>query len=167
MNRIKLLREEMGWTQEYLGSLLNLKNAAISKYETGRAALTEDTLRSLSQLFKVSSDYLIGLSDIRDYSPHDISSDEKRILSYFNKLDDEHQDIAKGYLATLYIEQQKSENYKYTSPSNTNESNKIETDDDILRELDSYRAELLSKRNNKNTIDQKDVGDIENKPQTS
>ena len=28
MNRLKELREEMGWTQDYLGSLLSLTNAA-------------------------------------------------------------------------------------------------------------------------------------------
>lgn len=63
MNRLKELREEKNWTQKYIGSVLNVKNAAVSKYETGRAALTEDTILRLVKLFNVSSDYLLGLSD--------------------------------------------------------------------------------------------------------
>ena len=66
MNRIRSLREERGWTQTELGRRLNVKDSAVSKYETGRIPLTADTLRLLSKIFSVSVDYILGLSSSRD-----------------------------------------------------------------------------------------------------
>jgi transcriptional regulator with XRE-family HTH domain len=66
MNRIKELRIELGWTQEELGKILNVKGAAISKYENELIPLTDDTIKKLSETFNVSSDYLLGRSDNRD-----------------------------------------------------------------------------------------------------
>ena len=63
MNRIRLLREKAGMKQSELGKLLNVKDAAISKYETGKIPLTADTLTSLSEIFNVSVDYILGRSD--------------------------------------------------------------------------------------------------------
>lgn len=63
MNRIKQLRTERGWTQEELGEKLNVKRAAISKYESGRIPLTDDTIKKLVTIFDKSSDYILGLND--------------------------------------------------------------------------------------------------------
>lgn len=61
MNRIRMLREERGWTQAQLGEMLNVKDSAISKYETEKIPLTADTLKRLSEIFDVSVDYILGL----------------------------------------------------------------------------------------------------------
>lgn len=132
MNRLRLLREERKWTQKYLGSLLHVKNAAISKYETGRASLTEDTIIKASQLFGVSTDYLLGLSDnktgslnyedtqtnltkvedIREDSSFpskaDYSADEQKLIAYYHRLDEENKDYIKGRMIDLYKEQIKA-----------------------------------------------------------
>ncbi len=63
MNRIKELREKAKMKQSDLGRLLNVKDAAISKYETGKVPLTADTIITLSEIFHVSTDYLLGLDD--------------------------------------------------------------------------------------------------------
>ncbi len=68
MNRIRSLREERGWTQTELGRMLNVKDSAVSKYETGRIPLTADTLRVLSEVFGVTVDYILGLSSERSPS---------------------------------------------------------------------------------------------------
>ena len=65
MNRLKLLREERGMKQSTLGSLLNVKDSAISKYESEKIPLTGDTLIKLSEIFEVSVDYILGISDER------------------------------------------------------------------------------------------------------
>ena len=65
MNRIKSLREEKGWTQTQLGKLLNVKDSAVSKYETEKIPLTADTLKLLSEIFDVSVDYVMGLTPVR------------------------------------------------------------------------------------------------------
>lgn len=66
MNRIKQLRIEKGWTQEELGEKLNVKRAAISKYESGRIPLTDDNIKKLVKIFDKSSDYILGLDNNKD-----------------------------------------------------------------------------------------------------
>ena len=59
MNRLKSLREGKGMKQSELGELLNVRDAAISKYESGKVPLTDDTLLKLSKIFGVSIDELL------------------------------------------------------------------------------------------------------------
>lgn len=60
MNKIRELRKKAKMKQSDLGRLLNVKDAAISKYETGKVPLTADTIIKLSEIFHVSTDYLLG-----------------------------------------------------------------------------------------------------------
>ncbi len=108
MNRVKQLREENNWTQEHLGSLLNVKKAAISKYETGRAALTDDTICILVRIFQVSADYLLGISDKRNNLENNLTEKEITLLNYFNELTGKYKDIAIGNLANLTNQQEKT-----------------------------------------------------------
>jgi len=62
-NTIKELHTEAGMTQEELGMLLNVQNAAVSKYESGKVPLTGETLLKLSKIFNVSTDYLLGAEE--------------------------------------------------------------------------------------------------------
>lgn len=70
MNRIKELREQKGMKQAELGQLLNVNNSAISKYESGKLQLTDDTLVKLSDIFGVSIDYILSRNDNDEISPH-------------------------------------------------------------------------------------------------
>ena len=79
MNRIKELRKERGWNQKQLGEMLNVKRAAISKYETGCVPLTDSTISTLCDIFGVSADYIMGrsekmLSDNGSSFPKEINS---------------------------------------------------------------------------------------------
>lgn len=72
MNRIKTLRERDNMTQEKLGKLLNVQKAAISKYENNVVPLTDETISKLCDIFHVSSDYLLGKTDIENIEkPYD------------------------------------------------------------------------------------------------
>lgn len=62
MNKIRALREERQMTQSELGKLLNVKDAAVSKYESGKVPLTADTIIKLANIFDVSTDYILGIS---------------------------------------------------------------------------------------------------------
>lgn len=64
MNRIRMLREKNKMTQADLGKMLNVKDAAISKYESGKILLTAETIIRLTEIFHVSSDYLLGITDV-------------------------------------------------------------------------------------------------------
>ena len=164
MNRLKYLREEMGWTQEYLGSLLNVKNAAISKYETGRAALTEDTIKKLSKLFKVSADYLLGIDDYRSKNSSNTATDntpslsnesslilteeDQKVIQYYNRLINENREFIIGQMVGLFKEQQRNQFDLDKSSVKNLYSNTI--DYEILEELNNYRNDLMSKQNKSN-----------------
>lgn len=66
MNRIKQLRNEKNINQDVLAKLLGLEIAGISKLETGRVPLKDEYIVKLSEYFGVSTDYLLGKSDIRN-----------------------------------------------------------------------------------------------------
>lgn len=66
MNRLKFLREEKNLTQGDIAKLLNITIAAYSYYENEKRDMTPDTIIKLAEYFDVSTDYLLGKSDIRN-----------------------------------------------------------------------------------------------------
>lgn len=66
--RIKQLRIERKWTQEYVCEKLNISSGALSRYETSMyEPKSLDLVKDFANLFNVSTDYLLGKSDIRNY----------------------------------------------------------------------------------------------------
>lgn len=68
-DRIKLLRLEKQWTQEYVCEKLHISPGALSRYETNMyepksLALVND----FASLFGVSTDFLLGKSDSRNFN---------------------------------------------------------------------------------------------------
>ena len=86
MNRIKALREERGWKQDDLGKKLNVKRAAVSKYENGRIPLTDETIKMLCDIFDVSADYIIGKSEKR--KPENEQPLSKKMLDLIDSYSD-------------------------------------------------------------------------------
>lgn len=71
MNRIKQLRNEKKINQDVLARLLGLEIAGISKLETERVPLKDEYIIKLAEYFNVSTDYLLGKSDIRNPKQED------------------------------------------------------------------------------------------------
>lgn len=63
VNRIRDLREDHDLTQQELADMLGCSQATYSRYETGDVNVPVDILKRLSQFYKVSIDYIVGLSD--------------------------------------------------------------------------------------------------------
>jgi len=63
-NRLKELRLKNKKTQTQMSLLLNISQAAYSKYENGKAEPDSDSLKTLAQFFNVSIDYLIGQENL-------------------------------------------------------------------------------------------------------
>lgn len=61
---LRKLRNQKGLSQQALSSELNISKAALSYYENGQRVPDIDTLKKVAIFFNVSSDYLLGLSDI-------------------------------------------------------------------------------------------------------
>ncbi len=61
--RLKQLRKAAGLNQSELGEKLNCQRTRIADLERGKSTPSIEDLKALSETFKVSSDYLIGISD--------------------------------------------------------------------------------------------------------
>lgn len=61
--RLKYLRNEKGIGQNLLAKQLQLSNASISYWETGKQEPSAEVIFKLAEYFNVSADYLLGLSD--------------------------------------------------------------------------------------------------------
>ena len=61
--RLRELRQEKGMTQQQIATLLNLKQQSYLRYENGTGEPSLNTLIRLTQIFGVSSDYLLGISN--------------------------------------------------------------------------------------------------------
>lgn len=61
--RIRELREDNDLTQQDVASYLNMKQPQYFRYENGNRDIPSDVLISLSKLYKVSIDYILGLKD--------------------------------------------------------------------------------------------------------
>jgi len=65
MNRLKLLRVEKGETLQKIADYLNVTMQTVSNYENEKRDMTPETILKLAKYFNVSTDYLLGRSDIR------------------------------------------------------------------------------------------------------
>lgn len=65
-NRIKLLREEKKIKQDELAKILSISPSAVGMYERDEREPNDEITLKLSEYFNVSTDYLLGKSDIRN-----------------------------------------------------------------------------------------------------
>lgn len=135
-DRLKELRKDYSITQQELADKIGIVRTAIANYETGRTIPDSDTLTLLAKIFNTTTDYLLGISNIRnpyqnkniketpeeqDIVPEEfINADEAR--AYVNK----HQIFGSGgfdadkldddeilEFANALLEQMKMVSYKY------------------------------------------------------
>ena len=64
-NRVRELRCEKGLRQEDLAGKINVSQQTISRIENGNNSIPADILIHLSKYFRVSTDYILKLSDTR------------------------------------------------------------------------------------------------------
>lgn len=104
MKRIKTLREKRRMSQQMLATELNVTQAMISKYELGTCEPDVFTIRRLAEIFGVSSDYLIEISDEKANLPMGLSEEEKDLLFSFKRLDSIQKGKLQAYLQGLLQE---------------------------------------------------------------
>lgn len=63
-NKLKKLRDEFNFSLRMLAELINVTYSNISYMENGKVGITQKRIISLTELFQVSSDYLLGISNI-------------------------------------------------------------------------------------------------------
>lgn len=63
VKRIRDLREDHDYTQQYVAKVLGTTQSMYARYERAATSLPIHHLLSLCELYQVSSDYILGLSD--------------------------------------------------------------------------------------------------------
>ena len=66
-NRIRILRLEANLTQEEFGKPYSLKKSTVSQYESGSSRPDDELKKRIALDYNVSLDWLMGLTDIRNY----------------------------------------------------------------------------------------------------
>ena len=63
--KIRNLREDNDWTQQYVAERIGVNRRTYSAYETGVNSMTPEILIQLAELYGTSVDYLLGLTKER------------------------------------------------------------------------------------------------------
>lgn len=79
-NTLKTLRLRENMTQAQLAQKLGLTKSVISAYETGLRLPSYDVLIHISKIFKVSTDYLLGVKSQQGIDLSGISEEEVTAL---------------------------------------------------------------------------------------
>lgn len=61
--RILELRKDKGWSQDFLAKELGIARSSVSQIENGDRGVSSGELKSLTEVFQVTADYLLGLED--------------------------------------------------------------------------------------------------------
>ncbi len=61
--RLRDLREDSDLTQQAIADFLNIKQSTYSQYENGKRQIPIEALIKLAGFYKVSTDYILGISN--------------------------------------------------------------------------------------------------------
>ena len=80
-NRLKTLRSQHGFTQFHLAERIGVTKSVISFYELRERSPSPDVLIKLSQVFHVSTDYLLGIDQQVSIDVSGLSDDDIALVS--------------------------------------------------------------------------------------
>lgn len=98
--KIKKLRNEKNWTQDFVANRLNISSPALSRYESGTCEPKDLAMVSeFAKLYNVTTDYLLGLSDEKE-TVSTQNNDKEFVAFYegYKDLDDADKEILKATL---------------------------------------------------------------------
>lgn len=109
MSRMKQLREEKKVTQEELAFALDISQQRVSKIECNKATMNEKLIINCAEYFGVTTDYLLGTSDIRTEIDIDGISTKKmneamvrQLMYYFGRMNAKEQNAVINMEKLIY-----------------------------------------------------------------
>lgn len=113
-NRIRELRKSLGLSQEALAKKLGTTQQAVSRMENNAYDIPSDILINISQEYNVTTDYILGISDVkRDYNGQYRMNQEMDkcydIVRRYQKLSEINQKTLRCVLERLEQAQEESE----------------------------------------------------------
>ncbi|HBG5344038.1 TPA: helix-turn-helix transcriptional regulator [Clostridioides difficile] len=82
MNRLKQLRKEAGLSSNLVGKAIGLNERSVLRYENETQNMNANIIRAFANFYNVSADYILCLSDSKDFSNVDVLIDDKIDLFY-------------------------------------------------------------------------------------
>ena len=115
-NRLRQLRRQCGITQKEIAKSINIDRSTYAYYETDKTNPDLSTLRRLALIFRVSTDYLLGIEDaptatgiLRDnrqlFEPapksagslSGLTEDERLFILLYRQLDDQQKEAVQEF----------------------------------------------------------------------
>lgn len=91
-DKIKLLREERGWTQAELARRLSITRNGVNSWEQGLSMPSPACLVDLARVFSVSTDYLLGVDSTATVNVTGLSEKDVAVLASLAERLREHTD---------------------------------------------------------------------------
>lgn len=101
--RLKELRSEKGFEAQYVAEKLNVAKSTYSGYENGKSNPSFEILQAIASLFDVSVDYLLGRTNLRQYSDSIIAFNTLDVEG----LDDDEVEALKNIIETMKAKHKK------------------------------------------------------------
>lgn len=105
--KLKEARIKKGYTLEQVAQKLSTTKSAMSMYETGKREVNNNLLVKLSNLYGVSTDYLLGIEKSIINQTNDlgfITDKQKELFKMIQTLDNDKFFMVYGYVARLLNE---------------------------------------------------------------
>ncbi|OXT13387.1 transcriptional regulator [Streptococcus sp. KR] len=104
IERLKKLRKKEKLTQKDIATFLNISQPAYQQFESGKKKMNLETMEKLADYFNVSTDYLLGKTDIPDPdSDIDLDSAIDNSVAYDGTpITDNDREIIKDFLKDYF-----------------------------------------------------------------
>ncbi|CAK7010679.1 helix-turn-helix transcriptional regulator [Tissierella sp.] len=113
--KLKYLRENNDMTRDDLANKLNVSYSTISKYETNVRFPDQEMLVKIADLFNVSTDYLLGRSDI----PNPYTKENTSATDEIANLSPESQEEIKKLIELYKIRDMQKRNTEFSDELST------------------------------------------------
>ncbi len=102
-DRLKFLRESLGYTQEQLAEMLKKDIKQVWRWESGKASPSADTLANMANALGASADYLIGLSDEPTViTGTALSNEERELVGLYRNMNKKSRNLAANILRSIW-----------------------------------------------------------------
>lgn len=102
--RLKELRAKKNLYQKDIATMLGIDRTTYAKYETGDSEPNLETLLKLSEIFEVSTDYLLGREQkekLPTVTDEELDVQDRRLLDLMKELTVDQKDFLLAQLLTL------------------------------------------------------------------
>lgn len=105
---LKKLRQDKKMTQEELAIKINSSRSNIANYENNNNMPSVEILDRLAKIFDVSTDYMLGKTNIKN-NKLDLTDEDIKFIKSIKKLDNTNKMIIENTMEALLDKQEKNE----------------------------------------------------------